>query len=236
MWIEPTITKHKQLLAILWEWNKNSGPLIKSHFRRLANELNVGDIPSFDTKMDKDYLNHARATVRLNGFAIYTYNIELIVDNEDSLISLKTFLQHNINTTSIYLREGIVKYFHKLMTNLLKLSKKEDSMISLIDWLHEFLLDNFEIGSCYQRKILSLRLYSILISFQSQFIGEKDFLIVLRLILDPAKDILKMSHNIIIHHFKKNFLSDSESQVRLSIFKDLSIFNIQSFVKSIIIG
>lgn len=194
------------------------------------------------------YINHNNEIVRLNGFAINCYEIiKLYKENKDQFFITRNFLWLNANSTTIYMRNGIVKYFKIFYINILKMcDNNPDSIYDIYyitNWLHEFFLDCFEIGSCYQRKILGLNLYKAILSFTDEYIinksknveniscmlflkknlittenwkftNRKSLFILLKLVLDSTLDVKQLSTSIILNYFDKNILSDTEKEVR----------------------
>lgn len=194
------------------------------------------------------YINHNNEIVRLNGFAINCYEIiKLYKENRDQFFITRNFLWLNANSTTIYMRNGIVKYFKIFYINILKMCDNNPDFIHdiiyITHWLHEFFLDCFEIGSCYQRKILGLNLYKAILSFTDEciisksksveniscilflkknlittenwkFTNRKSLFILLKLVLDSALDIKQLSTFIILNYFDKDILSDTEKEVR----------------------
>lgn len=177
------------------------------------------------------YINHNNEIVRLNGFAINCYQVtKLYNKNRDQFFTIRSFLWHNANSTTVYMRDGIVKYFKIFYANILKMCDNNQDCIHdvfyITHWLHEFFLDCFEIGSCYQRKILGLNLYKATLSFMDghainklnknwKFTNKRSLFILLRLVLDSTLDVKQLTTSIILNYFDKNILSDAEKQVRI---------------------
>ncbi|XP_070527894.1 tRNA (32-2'-O)-methyltransferase regulator THADA isoform X2 [Cardiocondyla obscurior] len=171
-WLEPTIEKHRNILPFLWELcGLREAPCFRSHLQRIAAKMRV-KLPKMH-EVDC-YLNNKEEQIRLNGFAVLCYRAVELIDTEkaDPFLSIKQFLWFNANTATILMREGIIKYFEVLCSNVLKAIIVKgvcaQSIFELIEWMHEYFLDCFEIGSCYQRKILALNLYRTLLSFTNK--------------------------------------------------------------------
>lgn len=218
---------------------------LRSHLERMASEMHI-DLPQQPNI--EFYINHHNEIVRLNGFAINCYQINNLYDkNRDQFRTIKDFLWHNANSTSVQMRDGISKYLKVFYANILKVCDAKPDYINdihnLTHWLHEFLLDCFEIGSCYQRKILGLSLYRAMLSFTKanafnksnnienisctlllqkhiittgnwKFTNKYSFFSLLKLVLDSALDVKQLATSIILDHFDKDALNDSEKQVR----------------------
>ncbi|XP_035717597.1 uncharacterized protein LOC118439722 [Vespa mandarinia] len=244
-WLEPTITKYKNILLHLWELCKDFvAPFFHSHLQRIANEMYI----TFPQDIDLiSYIHHKDEVIRLNGFAIYCYQSSKLLNNDkvDHFIIIKQFLWYNANTTSIFLRDGITQYFKIFYTNVLKSSENFDYnqyICDMVDWLHEFLLDCFEPGSRYQRKILGLNLYKVVLSItdtyfckyliekehnspimlhnkctkgdiKCKFTNKKCLLVLLKLLQDSTLDIKQTATYIIINYFEKDVLTNTEKKV-----------------------
>lgn len=247
-WLEPTIEMHRNILPFLWELCSDlQGYFFRSHLQRAAAKLRK-ELPEMH-EIDR-YINDKEEIVRLNAFAVLCYRaVDLIdIENEkDPFFRIKQFLWFNANAATIFMREGIMKYFRILCSNILKMIsiKAADvhSISEFMEWLHEYFLDCFEIGSCYQRKIFALNLYRILLSFTNgdshescahhreclhyittidkhlkttnswKFTDKENLFLLLRLILDSALDIKKLATALILEYFGKDVLSAMEKCV-----------------------
>jgi len=238
---------HRNILPFLWELCDDSqGYFFRSHLQRMAAKIHI-ELPQ---TYEIDHLNDKEEIIRLNVFAVLCYRaIELIDINEvDPFFLIKQFLWFNANTATILMREGIIKYFKILCSNILKaISVKANytrSIFEFMKWLHEYFLDCFEIGSCYQRKILALNLYRTLLSFTNKnsqksytrhkeclqyitifdkylkntdswrFTNKESLFLLLRLVLDSALDVRQLAAILILEYFKKDALSIIEKRVR----------------------
>ncbi|XP_017892011.1 uncharacterized protein LOC108632148 [Ceratina calcarata] len=245
LWLEPVLKKYKNLLLYLWDFVADiQGHFLRSHLERMACEMRV-NLPRQATI--ESYVNHKNEIVRLNGFAINCYQAaDTYNENEDRFALIRSFLLYNANSTTIFMRDGTVKYFRIFYTTVLKMcaSKREyiDDVYYITRWLHEFLLDCFEIGSCYQRKIFGLNLYKAILSFINEpvtsrsnnaeivccallldkhliatgnwkFTDKRSLFILLRLVLDSALDVRQSAAFIILNYFDEDLLSDIEMQV-----------------------
>ncbi|KAF3430520.1 hypothetical protein E2986_07507 [Frieseomelitta varia] len=244
-WLEPVVKKYRNLLPYLWNLITDIREhILRSHLQKMACEMHI-DLPQ--QAEIECYLNHNKEIVRLNGFAINCYQVnKLYNENKDRFFTIRSFLWHNANSTTVYMRNGIVKYFKIFYTNVLKMCDNNPDCIHdvyyITHWLHEFFLDCFEIGSCYQRKILGLNLYRTILSFTNGFLinktnnvenilsisslekhlittgnwkftDKKSLFILLRLVLDSALDVKQLATSIILNYFNKDILSDVEKQV-----------------------
>ncbi|XP_076282854.1 uncharacterized protein LOC143210152 [Lasioglossum baleicum] len=244
-WLEPIVKRYRTILIYLWDIAGDiNGYFIRSYLQRLASEMSIDLMREPNIEC---YINHDQETVRLNGFAINCYRANNFYDtNRDRFFTVRTFLWHNANSTSVYMRDGIVKYFKIFYANVLKMAdSKPDCINDLYDithWLHEFLLDCFEIGSCYQRKILGLNLYKAMLSFTTasalnkscgienasctlllkkylvetdnwKFTNKTSLFHLFRLTLDCALDIKQLSTSTILDYFDKDLLTNAEKQV-----------------------
>ncbi|CAB0030440.1 unnamed protein product [Trichogramma brassicae] len=116
------------------------------------------------------FLDHEEEVVRLNAFAANCCRSAVSDDDTDMANIIKTiqhFLFFNATADTTYLREGTIDHFKIFLISLLKKSSVcRDSLVTpFLGWLHEFFIDCFEIGSCYQRKILGLQLYKATLMF-----------------------------------------------------------------------
>ncbi|XP_053978286.1 uncharacterized protein LOC128876172 [Hylaeus volcanicus] len=244
-WIEPVVKKYRNILPYLWDMTMDINELfLCSHLQKMASEMRI-DLPQKSTI--ECYINHKEDIVRLNGFAIYCYKVnDLYDENRDRFFPIRNFLWHNANATTVHMRDGIVKYFKILYTNILKMCDTNpdclDDVYYITHWLHEFLLDCFEIGSCYQRKKLGLNLYKAILSFSNEngsnksnnientsctlllqkhlkatenwkFTNKQSLFALLKLVLDSALDVKQLSTCIILEYFDKDILTNLEFQV-----------------------
>lgn len=249
---------YRNILPFLWELCDDSqGYFFRSHLQRMAAKIHI-ELPQ--TYEIDHYLNDKEEIVRLNAFAALCYRaVELIdINKADPFLLIKQFLWFNTNTATILMREGIIKYFKILCSNVLKaISIKgncERSIFEFMEWLHEYFLDCFEIGSCYQRKILALNLYRTLLSFTSKnshknytylkeylqyitvidkylkttdswrFTNKESLFLLLRLVLDSALDVRQLAAILIMEYFEKDSLSIIEKRVRKAYYTYVFIF------------
>ncbi|EZA60989.1 hypothetical protein DMN91_005366 [Ooceraea biroi] len=245
-WLEPTIETHRGVLLFLWMLcSDSSGYFFRSHLQRMAGKLHV-ELPHGAHEIDL-YVNDKEEIVRLNAFAVLCYRaVDLIDINETNpFFLIKRFLWFNANATTILMREGVIKYFAILCSNILKATGVEDdcarSVSEFMEWLSEYFLDCFEIGSCYQRKILALNLYRTLLSFMDgnfhsscahhrdcfryvttidkclktswRFTDKESLFVLLRLVLDSALDIRQLAAALILKYFTKDVLSTTEKHI-----------------------
>nr|XP_033325425.1 uncharacterized protein LOC117219953 isoform X1 [Megalopta genalis] len=244
-WLEPIAKRYKNILTYLWDLAKDiNGYFIQSYLQKLAKEMNIDLVQ--EPKIEY-YINHNKEIVRLNGFAINCFQLNNLYDkNRDQFFTVRNFLWNNANSTSVFMRDSIVKYFKIFYANVLKMSDNQPDCINdlyyITHWLHEFLLDCFEIGSCYQRKILGLNLYKAMLCFTNanalnksnsienasstlllqkhlketnnwNFTNKLSLFNLLNLVLDSALDIKQLSTSIILDYFDKDLLTNSEKQV-----------------------
>lgn len=240
---------HRNVLPFLWELCGDlQGYFFRSHLQRAAAKLRI-ELPKMD-KIDH-YINDKEEIVRLNAFAVLCYRAVNLIDIEndmDPFFQIKRFLWFNANAATIFMREGIIKYFRILCSNILKVisikAADVQSISKFMKWLYEYFLDCFEIGSCYQRKILALNLYRILLSFTNgnshescthhgeclryvtaidkylkttnswKFTDKDNLFLLLRLVLDSALDIRQLATGLILEYFEKDVLSATEKRVR----------------------
>ncbi|XP_020289148.1 uncharacterized protein LOC109857328 isoform X2 [Pseudomyrmex gracilis] len=231
LWLEPTIKKNKHILLFLWDICKNTqGYFFRSHVLRMAAKYYVNIL--YEMHEIERYAKDKDEIVRLNAFVVLCYRVvDLFYINEaDPLILIKQFLWFNANTASNFVRKEMIKYFEICCSKIFKLSNFEsdhtESVCKFMDWLHEYFLDCFEIGSCYQRKILALNLYRTLLSFTHtnseqnlkitdnwKFTEKKYLFVLLRLVLDSALDIRQLATTLILQYFEKDVLSPTEKRV-----------------------
>ncbi|XP_070171070.1 uncharacterized protein [Polyergus mexicanus] len=247
-WLEPTIEMHRNVLPFLWELCGDlQGCFFRSHLQRAAAKLRI-ELPEMD-KIDH-YINDKEEIVRLNAFAVLCYRVVNLIDignDMDPFFQIKRFLWFNANAATIFMREGIMKYFKILCSNILKVISVKaadvQSISKFIEWLYEYFLDCFEIGSCYQRKIFALNLYRILLSFTNgnshescthhgeclryvtaidkhlkttnnwKFTDKESLFLLLRLVLDSALDIRQLATGLILEYFEKDVLSAMEKHI-----------------------
>ncbi|XP_032671465.1 uncharacterized protein LOC116844271 isoform X2 [Odontomachus brunneus] len=241
-WLDPTIEMHKDVFGFLWGLRMDSQYCyFQSHLLMTAARLHI-PMP-YMCNIDR-YIGDRKEITRANAFAALCYRVVDLLDDDnqaDLFFRIKQFLWFNANASSIFMREHIVKHFRILYSNILKLisvtADYVESFSEFTEWLHEFLLDCFEIGSCYQRKILALKLYMVLLCFTSRdsykncahveylrnvavinkhlvstnswkFTNKMSLLALLRLVLDNTLDIRQLAADLILKYFKKDVLSN----------------------------
>ncbi|XP_012521796.1 uncharacterized protein LOC105828129 [Monomorium pharaonis] len=253
-WLEPTVEKYRNVLFFLWDLCKDlQGYFFLSHLVRLGAKIHkLEEMLERKSYFDvlTSYINDKEEIIRLNAFAAFCYHAVALIDaedREDPFHLIKEFLWFNANTATILMREGIIKYFWILCSNILKAINVKGncmkSVFELMEWLHEYFLDCFEIGSCYQRKILALNLYKTLLSFTNKnlhksythkknsfcyntvvdkylkttdnwkFINKESLFLLLRLVLDSALDVRQLAATLILEYFEKDTLSTREKQI-----------------------
>ncbi|XP_058799448.1 uncharacterized protein LOC131668955 [Phymastichus coffea] len=162
-WLEPVIKRHRDIVPFLAECCDDDCILYKSHLLRIAKKYVVTLPITYDNQV---LLDHEDEFVRLNAFAAHCHEVGISSNDQyfNSVNAIKHFLYFNAIADTTYLREGSFNYFKIFLSNFLKRSsvqKDSKDLVRFLDWFHEFLLDCFEIGSCYQRKIFGLHLYKI---------------------------------------------------------------------------
>ncbi|XP_046431030.1 uncharacterized protein LOC124184897 isoform X1 [Neodiprion fabricii] len=249
-WLEPTVKKNPTLLSFLWDLSKNAhNILFRSHLERIFSQTRkLQEAGTVHTLID-----HCDEYLRLNSFAIHCQKLICFKNEnvENHFFVIKHFLFYNANSNSTFLRRGIIKYFKIFLFNLLKSCTTQQhynvEVFSIFYWLHRFFLDCFEIGSCYQRKVLGIKLYETILFYMNEreisnelsndprhrdelrngfkmkqqlekfgewtFTNKMSLLWLLKLILDPATDVKEISANIILEHFQKSSLNDSELKI-----------------------
>lgn len=164
-WLEPTIEMHWEVLFLLELYVE--GYFFRSHLQKMAAKLHIHELKMHE--IDYYITNDKEEIIRLNTFAALCYCAVDIENGINPFFQIKQFLWLNANAATTFMREGIMKYFKILCSNILKVISIKTTYVGLIsefmEWLYEYFLDCFEIGSCYQRKILALNLYKILLSF-----------------------------------------------------------------------
>lgn len=238
---------HRDVFAFLWKLRTDSQDCyFHSYLLMTAARLNIPLPQTFD--FDR-LINDSKETTRANAFAALCYRAvdHPIDDNPDPFFRIKQFLWFNANASSVFMREHMVKYVKMLYSNILRtISVKADCAESISEftkWLHEFLLDCLEIGSCYQRKILALKLYAVLLGYTSRdsykncayseylrnitainkhlvatntwkFTNKESLFALLRLVLDSTLDIRQLAADLILKYFERDVLSTADKNVR----------------------
>lgn len=249
-WLEPAIEMHKGIFEFLWELRMDSQYCyFQSHLLMIAARLHM--FMPYMHNIDR-YINDRKEITRANAFAVLCYRVVDLLDfcdnQTDPFFQIKQFLWFNANASTVFMREHIVKYFKILYSNILRLISVTidyaESFSKFTKWLHEFLLDCFEIGSCYQRKILALKLYTVLLCFTSRdsykncahvefsrnvtvinkylnstdswkFTNKTSLFALLRLVLDSTLDVRQLAADLILKYFEKDILSNAEKNVRI---------------------
>ncbi|XP_014235678.1 uncharacterized protein LOC106658298 [Trichogramma pretiosum] len=175
LWIKPILNKHRDLLDFLLRCCDDKSVVYQSYLLRFSAGFGL---PPIRLKLANNvtFLDHEEEVVRLNAFAANCCRSAVSVDDTDMANIIKTiqhFLFFNATADTTYLREGTIDHFKIFLISLLKkTSVCRDSLVTpFLGWLHEFFIDCFEIGSCYQRKILGLQLYKATLMFLHGDVG-----------------------------------------------------------------
>jgi hypothetical protein len=144
-----------------------------------------------------DFLNlvnsaicHSCEAVRSEAFAVVCMSSKpSIIPSLREVEMVRMFLLENVSSDSASLRREIVKSFDLFLTRICdssihaleveqstqnsKQSKEVDvsgisQNIQFLNWVHNFLISNLEPGTNYQRRILSLQLYLLILSYFSE--------------------------------------------------------------------
>ncbi|XP_053594769.1 uncharacterized protein LOC103578400 isoform X1 [Microplitis demolitor] len=248
-WMRYTLNKFKTItIPLLWErFCKKNMIVCQSYLARKANELgkswielnsenfkinhenknNITQWTCSKTNNIPSIINDGRDCVKLNIFAIQCRKNNNYGDINNYEF-IKHFLYFNANTCSSSLRKGIIYHFEIIIKNCLQSYGLED--FNFILWLNKFIFDCFEPGSCYQRKIVGLKLYEIILRYlktiksnslltedmenRNKSFFDKDYLLILLyLCLDHIDEIRQVSSNIIICYFDLTVLTIEEINV-----------------------
>ncbi|XP_074101344.1 uncharacterized protein LOC141528942 [Cotesia typhae] len=244
-WMRPTLHRFNSIIIpLLWaRFCAKNMIVCQSYLARKAGELgrSWAELNSKNLKINSEnqfnvvqwtcsefnpvppIINDQRDCVKLNIFGIQCHKNNSYGDiNSYELI--KHFLYFNINACSVLLRKGILDSFETLLRNTLQSLSQED--IDFVGWLDYLILDCFEPGSCYQRKIMGLKLYGIILKSIKklsdslltqqmhniiQSLHNKYHLFILfKLCLDPIDEIRNVSSNIIDNYFDLSVLTNDE--------------------------
>ncbi|XP_066584522.1 tRNA (32-2'-O)-methyltransferase regulator THADA [Prorops nasuta] len=169
-WLEPAFVKYKGALLYIWNLCKKScGNFVKLYLQRIGSELNISLI--LEIEKIYHYISDQNEILRLNTFGILCCQSRSLLEanQTDIFIAIKSFLWYNANASTLFLRDGILKYFRIFFTEMLQVyvtkTIHKELIEELFKWIQEFVVDCFEIGSCYQRKILGLNLFKNILSF-----------------------------------------------------------------------
>ncbi|XP_043285185.1 uncharacterized protein [Venturia canescens] len=169
-WMKPTIQKFPSIFEYLWKHDSMKKlQLSQMYLARMGDQRAFQAIYNDEnfSKMLGSRIVDISETTRLNAFAIIARNNDWTGPEPFGVV--KRFLYFNVNASTIIMRKGIVEKFQIFFAKIIKLANGsellDDAICEFINWLHRFLLDCFEIGSSYQRKILGLKLYSVIMNF-----------------------------------------------------------------------
>ncbi|XP_063978328.1 uncharacterized protein LOC135163089 [Diachasmimorpha longicaudata] len=225
LWVRPTLLKFSPSLFFeLWAYLfKDEMIVSQSFFVKLAAEKSIGLTSLLESPIIESvsgaknvWINHsgfppvltdARECVRLNAFAIYcrgTKSKEREVNAQDYEIC-ERFLYFNARAASIGFRKGLLDSFKKFIGRISsRPPKKED--LDFSEHLHDFILNGFEVGSCYQRKIIALNLYSIISEnarkhdkklWSWTHSSNRSFEALAKLCLDPVEEVRTQACDIL---------------------------------------
>jgi len=132
-------------------------------------------------------MRHSSEAVRSKAFTVVCMSCKsCIIPSLEEFEMVQIFLVENVNTDSASLREEILKSFALFLTRICDSSvhaieveqgahnsKQNEEMgvswisqsIQFLNWIHNFLISNLEPGTNYQRRVLSLQLYMLILSY-----------------------------------------------------------------------
>ena len=138
----------------------------------------------------KSAMHHSSEAVRSKAYTVVCMSSKpSIIPSLEEFEMVQMFLVENVNSDSASLREEILKSFALFLTRICdssvhaieveqgtQNSKRNKEMgVSLIsqnmqflNWIHNFLISNLEPGTNYQRRVLSLQLYLLILSYFSE--------------------------------------------------------------------
>ncbi|XP_050538318.1 uncharacterized protein LOC126903844 isoform X2 [Daktulosphaira vitifoliae] len=140
-------------------------------------------------------LNSGNNNVRSEACAVL-FNLKISPKVIDLLYQ---FITYNINSDCIALRIKLVTGFE----NILRINKKSCYLTTpFINHLHDFIIKNLKSDSNYQRKITSLKLYSIYLKYNKieDYVSHDCRKLLLENLLQ-SDDIRKISSNLLISYF-----------------------------------
>ncbi|KAK0076942.1 hypothetical protein PV326_010422, partial [Microctonus aethiopoides] len=253
LWMKPTLIKFKEtLIPSLWtqfcvkETLKSASYLIKisselgitwsqltSQSDANSNEDHLMTMRDYWKKCEESQLpliiNVVDEYASLNIFTAYC-RMKDFLNETDNYKLCENILYYNANSCSTQFRKGLFDNFKILFERVVKI--RGDIEKEFVSWLHYFILDCFEPGSCYQRKLIGLKLYEIILMYTNGVGGstkqrknlqdgillkeamkEKNIwnidnkftlFILLQLCIDPIDEIRELSSNIINNYFNIN--------------------------------
>ncbi|XP_034947305.1 uncharacterized protein [Chelonus insularis] len=272
LWMKPTLNKFRNdsglLSKLCLSFCKEKLVICQSYLARISIELNISwnDVTSLlfiderNRIIHEHYLftTHNEENIRLN---IITYHCNIKETYEIiNFEIIKRFLYYNVKTTSVKLRKGIFNNIEILIDRISN-SPWTQQLSEFIYWLIDFILDCLEPGSCYQRKIIGLKLYEIILmsanrklttqkpnSFYyrvTQYAGKwklnnkKSLLILLRLCLDPIEEIREVASKIIKNFFDMTILLPEEinslTSKAIEMNKSLKFYELTAGVKLLLL-
>lgn len=115
------------------------------------------------------------------------------------LTLIYNFIVDNINSDSATLR---IKLTSGLQNMLRKCKQYDNIILQFLNRLHEFIISNLVLGSNYQRKITSLKIYSILLSFNKNqdYVSHSCRHLLFTNLLD-SEDVRKKCSEILVSNF-----------------------------------
>ena len=135
----------------------------------------------------KSAMRHCSEAIRSKAFTVVCMSSKsCIIPSPEEFEMLQTFLVENINSDSASLREEVLKSFALFLTRICdssvhaieveqdtQNSKQNKELgvswisqnVQFLNWIHNFLMSNLEPGTNYQRRVLSLQLYLLILSY-----------------------------------------------------------------------
>lgn len=192
-WIPVTIKKYPELIEVLLDFlyennvrNSNLSPLLSIMKLGRKSGLILTDWDSKEMKHDYKKvievgLVHINDDIRSRAIQVVCVTHKNNMPTTDEFRKMKVFLEYNINSDSTGFRQNNLNCFTIFLTrirdsclNILKnavIVEKESNVLSLNEiesffvWIHEFLIQNLDNRGNYQRKILSLQIYDVILRY-----------------------------------------------------------------------
>ncbi|XP_015119848.1 uncharacterized protein LOC107043061 [Diachasma alloeum] len=218
LWLRPTLLKFSPSLFFdLWPYLFIDEMIVcQSFFVKLAAERNIGlrsllESPIIESIRDvknvwmnrsglPPVLNDARECVRLNAFTIFCKGARFKEEHEAEAPDYdvcKRFLYLNARAASTRFRKGLLDSFRIFIERMSTRPVKKEEL-DFSEYIHGFVLNCLEVGSCYQRKIIGLSLHSIISErvrkreeklWSWTHNNEESFHALARLCLDPVEEV-----------------------------------------------
>lgn len=126
--------------------------------------------------------------IRSQAFSLVcSSNKTSVIPTKEEFVAVRQFLEQNVNSDNAAFRQKLLCSFTDFSIRIRDciLTKRKGILIeqdvaltcclTFLDWLHSFFIFNLEVSCNYQRKITTLELYSIILTYFGKTVGSTNY-------------------------------------------------------------